>query len=152
MFGTRRGCVRILRLQFRKFLFERGARRDHGALRRHRGAEPAAGGTGIEVLIGFSGTELRDAAGDADLPVERGPIQHQRGAWIFRQLAPFAAEIVGVEQEAAMVDAFEQHDARGGLAGGDGGGKRHGGGLFDAGGAGAVEPFLDFANGICDAD
>ena len=148
MFRTRRGCAGIAGLQFRKLAFERAAGFDDGALRGNGGAEAATGRTGVEIRVGFSRAEFRDPACNADLSIERGPIQHQRGARIPGQLAPLAAQIVGEERKAAVVDAFEQDHARGGLAVGRGGSERHSGGLFDARGAGEVEPFLDFTDRI----
>src|SRR5580704_10258977 len=66
VFWTRRS-IRILRFQFRKFLFQHGAGRDHFTLRRYRCAESAAGGAGVEVGLRFFGARFHHPAGDPNL-------------------------------------------------------------------------------------
>ncbi len=148
MFWTRRRTAWILGSQFRELFDERGSRFDHGALRRDGGAETAALRARIEVFVGFRRAEFRNAAGDTDLPVEGGPVEHQRGVRIAGEFPALAALVVGEEREASGVDAFQQNHSCGGFAGGGNRGERHRGRFFHAGCARFVEPLPDLPDRI----
>ena len=61
----------------------------------------------------------RDRAGDPHLPFELAPEEQQARARVGARSRPLRAVVVGVEDEAVLVDALEQHGARRRLAGGD---------------------------------
>lgn len=129
-------------------LFQELVRRDHGALLGNGRSDAAAGRTGSEIGVGFGGIDLGNAAGDADLAAERGPVEDQGGSRIGGEFAALAAQVVGEEDEAVLVHAFEQDHAGGDLAVRRGGGEGHGVGLREAGANGGAEPLLELADGV----
>src|SRR5438445_6757291 len=86
---------------------QRGAARHALALRRGPGGEPGAERPGGEVGVRFPGAQLLDAALDADLPLQVRPEEHQARGGARVELAPLAAAVVRVEDEAAALDAFQ---------------------------------------------
>ena len=60
----------------------------------------------------FAFGDFGDRALDANLPLELGPEEKQRGVASRREVASLAAFIVGEKYEAALVETLEQHDAR----------------------------------------
>ncbi len=109
----------------------------HGlALRRGPGVLLAAPGARGEVGVGLRGRHRLDVAHHAHLAVQRDEAEAQRGLRVVAQLRALAAGAVGVEDEAALVVALEQHEAGRGPAGGVGRGHHHGGAVVGVG----VEP------------
>src|SRR5579862_404386 len=148
MFWTLRAGFRIPGLQFRKLGFQSGSRLHDRALFGNGGAEPAAARPRVEILIRFGWCHFGHAAGDANLTVERSPIENQRGIRVFLKLLTFAAFVVREEDEALLVDAFEQHHSGRWFARAGCGGERHGGRLLQSGFEGDFEPFLKLPDGV----
>src|SRR5580704_5764956 len=109
-------AVGIPRAQLVVPLFERLAAVDGLGLVRNRRADAAAEWARVEVLLGFQAIHARRAALDANLALQRRPVEHQRDSGILLDLAALAAPIVRVEHESLLVDALEQDDARRGRA------------------------------------
>src|SRR5690606_37573625 len=84
--------------------FEGVAAVDLPALLRRVDAPPAFEWPAGEVGIRLGGGHLLHRAGNAHLPLERGPVEQERGAAGLADLARLAALVVGVEDEAAGVD------------------------------------------------
>src|SRR5437667_29563 len=108
-----------LAMAFTGFLhggLQRGAVRHALALRRGPGGEPGAQRPGRKVRVRFLGAQLLDAALDADLPLQVRPEEHQARGGARVELAPLAAAVVRVEDEAAALDAFQEHRPSGGCA------------------------------------
>src|SRR6266513_707046 len=95
---------------------QRGAVWHALALRRGPGREPGAQRPGRKVCVRFLGAHLLDAALDADLPLQVRPEEHQARGSARVELAPLAAAVVRVEDEAAALDAFQEHRPSGGRA------------------------------------
>src|SRR6185436_15358696 len=91
--------------------FEDLARNHFFALRRGPGGEPRAERTRRVVGIGLRGSDFFHSAVDAHLPLEVRPEEQQAGARAPAELLTFAAEVVGIKDESASLDALQQHDA-----------------------------------------
>src|SRR5579884_4367712 len=59
----------------------------------------------VRLFLGYS---LREAF-DADLPLERGPVEHRRRVRVLFQFPAFAAEVTGEEHEPAGIDFAKEH-------------------------------------------
>jgi len=104
------------------------------------GAELAAPGAGGEVVAGLLGEDFLGTAVDDQLAVEGAPEHDEGDVGVGGDVVAFAAVVVGEEDEAALFDAFEQHDAAGGAAVGGDGGQGHGVGQGQLGVDGVVDP------------
>lgn len=104
---------------------------DDGALPARPGADAAAEGAAAEIGLALLPGELLDVAEDADLFVDLAPVEGEGGARVLCELARLARGVVGVEDEAAVVELLEEDDAGGGDARGGRGGEGHGLGLVD---------------------
>ena len=82
---------------------------DDARLVRGPGAELGAARADREVGVDVGPRERRRGAVDADLPLERVPREEQRDPRVAGQLGALAGAGVGVEDEAVLVDALEQH-------------------------------------------
>ena len=76
----------------------------------------------------------------ADLALQRLPVKRQRRLGRGRQFVALHAVEVGVEHEAALVEALQQHHARIGQPVGIDGRERHGFGIDRLGALGLGEP------------
>jgi len=70
-------------------------------------------------------TDARHGAGNSHLPFHRLPVKHEGSARVAGEVSSFVAFVVGVEGESALIDAAEQHDARGNVTSVVGRGQRH---------------------------
>lgn len=112
------------------------------------GAEAGLIGAGLEVFLAFGGGYRLDTAVDADLAVELLPIENEGGAGISGEFPALAAEVVGEENEAVLIEAFQEDHTGGGVAVGGCRGEGHGVGLVDAGLKGLVEPETELFDGV----
>ena len=110
------------------------------------GAELATPGAGGEVVAGLLGGDFLGAAVDDQLAVEGAPEHDEGDVGVGGDVVAFAAVVVGEEDEAAVLDAFEQDHAAGGAAVGGDGGEGHGVGQGEVG----VDGFVDPAAGLLD--
>src|SRR5690606_1533190 len=85
---------------------------DRLALRRHPGSDARTQGAAAIVFVRLFRAGLLDTAFDAHLALERLPEEEQRGARVTGEFQTFTGLVVGEEDEAALIEAFEQHDAR----------------------------------------
>ena len=129
-------------------VFQHGATVDDGTLLRHPCAELVGARPRVEIGFAFLDGKANDRAFDDDLPFKRHPLEQQGNAGVFGKIAALAAVVVGVKNETASVEAFEQNGARRRPALARGGGERHGIGLGDFGGLGFLEPFFELAEWI----
>src|SRR6266542_6017780 len=106
--GQRHVAVGVARREPLQPLLEHRSARDHLALRRGPGAQPAAERAGTEIRLGLLAADPLDAALDAHLALQGGPPEHQRRRGVRAELAGLAAPVIGVEHEAALVEALEQ--------------------------------------------
>src|SRR6266480_1378712 len=111
-----KGALAVAPTGFLHGSLQRGAVRHALALRRGPGREPGAQRPGRKVRVRLLGAQLLDAALDADLPLQVRPQDHQARGGARVQLAALAAAVVGVEDEAAALDAFQEHRPGGGRA------------------------------------
>ncbi len=74
-------------------------------LRRGPGADLAVARTGGEISVGLGLADERGSTLDPHLPLQRFPVQGQRGTRIMSQLDALATVGVGVEREAARESA-----------------------------------------------
>lgn len=102
--------------------------------------ELAAPGAAGEVIAGLLGGDFFGAAVDDQLAVEGAPEHDEGDVGVGGDIVAFAAVVVGEEDEAAVLDAFEQHHAAGGAAVGGDGGQGHGIGQGQLGVDGVVDP------------
>src|SRR6185312_16103278 len=105
-------------------------------LQRGPGADLAAARPRAQVRVGFLRLQLARHALHPHLhaTAQLLPVEAQRHLRVRRQLAALVAVVVGVEAQAALVHALQQHDARGHAAVGVHRGQVHRGGLGVAGG------------------
>ena len=75
-------------------------------------ADAAVEGAAGKVSVALGVADFFDHAFDANHAFEFDPMELQRGKWVAAQLQAFAAAVVGVPNDAALVQAFDQHDAR----------------------------------------
>ena len=54
--------------------------------------------------------DLLDASDGSHLPMDLAPIKCERCMWVCIHLVRFARIVIGVEDEATIVDLFEKHD------------------------------------------
>jgi hypothetical protein len=97
----------------RQFPLEPFAVGNHAALRRGPRAEARQVRSGGEIDVRFSGRRLAHRALDAYLAFQLDPVKKQSCRRPRRKLRAFAALVVGEKKKAAIIGAFEQHDARG---------------------------------------
>lgn len=112
------------------------------------GAEAGLVGAGLEVFLAFGGGYGLDMAMDADLAVQFLPVEDEGGTGVRGQFPALAAEVIGEEDEAVRIEAFEQDHAGGRVTIGGGGGEGHGVGLVDAGLQGFIEPAAELFDGV----
>ncbi len=112
------------------------------------GTELAETGTGREIGIGLGVGHRRDGALDADLALDFDPMKTDRRAGELAELGGLGAVEVGVENEAAFIDALEQHHANLGKPALIDGGERHAGGLGAFGADGFVHPRFEVGDGL----
>src|SRR3982075_969692 len=93
------------------------------------GADLRQARTGREIAVGLAVVDPLDRAAQADLAVQRLPVEEQGALGASIKLATLLAVDVGVEHEPALVEALHQHHADVGPAVGVDGGERHGGGV-----------------------
>src|SRR6185312_5403401 len=84
----------------------------------------------IRVSLGVAGR--LGAALDAYLNLHRRPVEAQRAVRVGEQFSPLASFVVGVEDEAALVERLEEHDSVGRAAVGSHSCQRHGVGIGEA--------------------
>lgn len=123
-----------------EFGFKNGAGGDDFALLADPRADAATEWAAEEVSEGFGGGDFFGFAADDDLSFEVEPREEEGDIGILGNVVGFAAMVVGEEDEAALVEGFEEDGAGEDEAGGIGSGEDHGVGLDDVGGAGFVEP------------
>src|SRR6202000_2205341 len=87
--------------------------------------------------------ELGDGALDADLAAQGLPVEAERGAGIFGELAAFPAFDVGEEAEALVAYSLGQDHAHAGRSGSGGGGEGAGVGVVGLAGFGFFEPRVE---------
>src|SRR6185437_14307758 len=97
--------------------FERRAIGDSRALRRCPCTELRVTWTLREIVVRLLRARPLGAPFDADLPLELRPEEEQRGAGVRSEVAALATVVVRMEDEAAGVHRFQQHDPRGRLTG-----------------------------------
>jgi len=133
----------VLGFEFGGAGFEVGAIGDDLALGGGPGADLVGAGAGGEVAFGFVMGEFPDEAAGGDLALACGPEEADGGAVVFGEFLAFAALVVGVEVEAAVVEAFEEDDAGGGDAALADGGEGHGVGFGELMLEGVVQPVVE---------
>ena len=69
--------------------------------------------SGVEIDVRFFGRRLSHRALDPYLAFQLDPVKKQRCRRPRREFRAFAALVIGEKKKAAIIDAFEQHDARG---------------------------------------
>ena len=100
------------------------------------------------IRVRVSSLDPRHRAVDAHLTLQVGPHEHQaRGAASF-ELAGLAALVICIEDEAAALDAFQEHHPGAGCTIGAHGGERHRVGQRQARAQGIVEPALELLQRI----
>ena len=104
----------------------------------------AAGEIGVGLRFGGIG----DGAFDPNLTGQRLPVEQQRGMHVDREIARFAALLVGIENEAAIIGAFQQQDARRGPSLGVHRHHRHRIGIGRFAGFGVRHPLGELDEGI----
>ena len=112
------------------------------------GAEAGVVGASLEVFLAFGSGDGGNRAVDADLAVEFLPVKDEGGARVRVEFPALAAEVVGKEDKAMLVETFEEDHAGGRVAIGGGGGEGHGVGLVDACLEGFVEPEAELFDGV----
>ena len=90
-------------------LLQLEARGERPRLARRPGADPAAARPALEIGVRLGAVDRLDRPLDAHLALERLPVEQQRRARIGGEVGALAAFQVGVEDEAAGIDALEQH-------------------------------------------
>ena len=122
-------------------LLERLAIRQGLRLQRGPGTDLAAARTTGEVGIRLLVLQLACDTFHAHLHAlaQLLPVEAQGDLRVRLDLAALVALVIGVEAEAAFVDAFQQHDARGDATGAVDGGQVHRRGFTVAAGAGFAE-------------
>jgi hypothetical protein len=104
---------------------ELGPVTDRAALRRRPRREPSPDRAAAVVRLRILTARALDGPFDADLATDLAPVEEQRRPRVRRHLFALAAAVVGVEDEAALVDALEQHHPHGGRPGRICGGQCH---------------------------
>src|SRR5258706_14489123 len=143
-----RRMVAELALLFREQFLQNRAIGHPFALRRGPGREARAQRTGREVGVRFLGADFLDHALDPHLALQIRPEEHRAGGGAGLELASFAAEVVGIEDETAALDALEQDHARRGRAVGAYRGERHFVGQRQLRAQRVLEPALELADGV----
>src|SRR5918999_3759251 len=138
--ADRQVAALVLPSQFGHALLEPLAARHRAALGRGERAHLAVARAAVGIALALLAREALDRPLHADLAAERGPVEEERGAWVRLELTALAAAVVGVEGEAALIDALREDHAGRGATVGRGGGKRDGLGLPGVGFRGGVEP------------
>ena len=101
----------VLRFHRSKSCLEHGPAIDQFALRRCPCAEPGAARPTRKIRGRFTFGDFGGRALDANLPLELGPEEKQRGLAAHIEFATLAAFIVGEKYEAALGETLEQHNA-----------------------------------------
>jgi tRNA1Val (adenine37-N6)-methyltransferase len=120
--------------------FEHRAGSDDLALRGGPGTDLAEARALAEIVLALLAGYRGDPAKDSDLALDGCPEEDQGSVGAGGQLGALAAAVVGEEDKSTVVDALEQHHARGRVPVGVGGGEGHGVGLVHLGAARLVEP------------
>ncbi len=139
---TRRADA-VAQTEFRGAFEQDGAPVDGLALRRGPGADARGQRSAGEISVRLFGTDLLHPPLDAHHALELYPVELQRGKGVRRQLTALAAVIVGVPDNAARIDVFDQHHAGGGAAVFAHGGQGHGIGLGHLRVHGLLQPVLE---------
>jgi hypothetical protein len=92
-------------------LFEHRAAGDRARLVRGPGADLALPRPRREIGVGLRRRDGLHRSLDTDLAEQRLPVEAQRRPGMRREVPSLAALGIGVEDEAALVDALQQHDA-----------------------------------------
>src|SRR6185436_15010103 len=138
--------VAALRVRHRGFQHLAGI--DFFALGRRPCGEARAQGARRVVGVGLRGSDFFHNAVDAHLPLEVRPEEQQAGARAPVELSTFAAEVVGIKDESALLDALQQHDARRRSTRGGHGGEGHRVGQRQLGAQRIFEPALELTQRI----
>ena len=80
-----------------------------GTLARGPRRDTAALGTASKIGFRLAGGDLRNAPRHEHLPLEGWPEEHERGARVLGELAPFPALVIREEREATRVDGLQKH-------------------------------------------
>lgn len=113
------------------------------ALTRCPGTNLASAITAVEVLFRLLPGYRGDRPFDANLALQHDPMEHGSGPGITPQFFTFAAFVVGVEHNAAVLDFLEQYHAGGGMAVRRAGRQAHGFREHKAGFLSGGEPFAE---------
>lgn len=95
-------------------------------------------GAAEEIGVGLLGGDFFDGAFDSDLAFEGGPPKVEAPVGVAFDFLSFSAEVVGVEKEAFIDAAEEDHSAGGAVF--DASGETHSGGFGDFVFDGGLEP------------
>src|SRR5437016_5350842 len=102
----------------------------------------------LKILVGFLAREFADRAACARLSLQFRPIKRERRISVFGQFTPFAALVIRIKNEAALIRPFEQNNASGRSAGLAGGGQRHGSRLQHLRVDGLLKPLVELRDGV----
>ena len=102
----------------------------------------------MEVGIAFFGADALDHALNTHHALQLDPMELQGGKRVASQLVALAAGIVGVPNNAARIQALDQHHARGGTQIAAHGGQRHGIGFGHFGVDGLFQPLVKLLQGV----
>src|SRR5262249_51552626 len=103
---------------------------------------------GRPVGVGLPGADLFHTALDADLPAPGLPVQCERRARIYAQLAALATSRVSEEHQPALVDSLQQDESHRGLAAAHCRGKCHRLVVRNSELPSLIEPANEFCNRI----
>lgn len=120
---------------------------NHTTLPTRPRAQPTPNRPTPEILLTLLPTNLLHLPQHPNLLMHLPPIKHERSVRVRLQFAGLARGVVRVEDEAFVVELFEEDDAGGGDPGGGGGGEGHGFGFVDFGGEGG-EPGAELVEGV----
>src|SRR3546814_17765136 len=103
--------------------------RDGLALRRYPGAYARVQWAAAEIVVGFGCGDFSDLPLQAYLGLQRSPEEQQAGARLLGQIIAFTRGVIGRDNQALLINALKQNDARRRPALGTGLGQRPGIGL-----------------------
>ena len=118
------------------------------ALRRGPGGVASAERACDVIRVRVSSLDPRHRAVDAHLTLQVGPHEHQARRAARFELARLAALVIRIEDEAAALDAFQEHHPGAGCTIGAHGGERHRVGQRQPRAQGIVEPALELPQRI----
>lgn len=125
---------------FLQALFEVFAIRYRSGLAGDPGSETVSDGAAFVIGLGFFARNFRAKTAHAHLALQTVPEKGDGGPGVFLQFAAFAALVIGIESKSALIDSFEQDDARGRMAFRIDGGEGHGVRFREAGLNGGFKP------------